>query len=92
MCAQCYNYTMNTVSGSVCKPLCNLEIDIIRCLGGHGNKPHVIEAEWNGVKVVLKTDKPLSYFQEYLPPVMRRRKFNITTTELIHHVSRNLTT
>ena len=47
------------MAGSLCKPLCvTKEIEFTRCLG-HGVKAHVLQAEWRGRNLVLKSTKPI---------------------------------
>ena len=75
------------MTGSLCKPLCvNKEIKIRKCLG-HGVKPHVLEAEWKGVKIVLKMEQPSKHFMDFMPPVKNKAKFNLTRKDIIQYVS-----
>lgn len=80
-------------SGSICKPLCiTKEIVFQSCLG-HGVKLHVLEAEWNGNKVVLKTPKPLRsdaaviMTDALFPSNTRKEDVKMSAQELIYHVS-----
>lgn len=55
---QCINYTRGLTSGSLCYPLCTDEIKYKECLG-HGVKPHVLRASWQGKDVILKVKREL---------------------------------
>lgn len=58
---------------------------------GHGVKLHVLEAEWNGTIIVLKSPKSLG---EGLAPKItngfigngRREEFRMSTHDLVYHV------
>ena len=53
---QCRDYASGVVGGSLCEPLCvRREVEFVRCLG-HGVKMHVLQAQWAGNTVVLKTN------------------------------------
>ena len=79
---------MNTVTGSLCKPLCvTKEVQLKRCLG-HAVKLHVLEAEWNGLKVILKTSEYFGHewTPEVLPHGVSEDDFKLTTAEFVKHV------
>ncbi len=56
---QCAGYTDGEVAGSLCKPLCETkEINITKCIGGHGVKPLVLVAERKAKPVIIKSVRP----------------------------------
>ena len=75
---QCKNYTDGLITGDLCEPLCiQKEIHFQRCLE-HGRKLHVLQAEWRGIPIILKTPKPLGHKleQRVLPgEVLTREEF-----------------
>ena len=87
------NYTRGIVAGSICEPLCvTKEIKFRNCLG-HGVKLHVLETEWNGDTVVLKTHKPLGtelamkMADVLVPKNTKKEEFTISIEEFTIHVS-----
>ncbi len=84
------------MTGSLCGPLCDSkEIRFKKCLG-HGGKLHVLEAEWNGDIIVLKTPKPVgtslvsAILQSLVPKDMKKEDFMLPAEKFIFHVSRLL--
>lgn len=93
--SQCLNYTVGLVAGSICNPLCKSEeIRLRRCLG-HGVKLHVLEAEWQGKIVILKTpknlgtDAALQMATTLVPHHIRREEFTIEAGALATQVCEN---
>lgn len=87
---------MNIVAGSLCGPLCiTKEMELKSCLG-HGVKMHVLEAYWNGLRVVLKAKEPLGSklsvwsVNGLLPLGVSKEDFKLTTAEFIYHVCNRL--
>ena len=75
------------MSGSLCRPLCvTKEIQFTQCLG-HGVKAHVLQAEWRGRSVVLKSTKPIreSVFATYFINETDQRE--MTKLQFIRDVS-----
>ena len=73
------------ITGSLCIPLCHTkEIKFKQCLG-HGVKLHVLEAEWKGNAIVLKTT---TFLEGILPMWVTdvRDNFTVTTKYFVHHV------
>ena len=91
---QCSNYTAGKISGSLCKPLCiTKEVEFKSCLG-HGVKLHVLEAEWNGERVVLKAPKGLGSSgaiqrTDALFPRNNTKNRKMFLEDLIYHVSKH---
>ncbi len=70
---QCEGYTDGLVAGSLCQPLCKTkEICVTKCIGKHGVKSLIIEAEWNGEPVILKTVRP---YWQHMQRIKYLRKF-----------------
>ena len=71
------------------------EIKLKRCLG-HGVKLHVLQAEWKGLNVVLKSCKPLAskhamwYVDGLIPPNTKKENFGFKMKDFIYHVSKSL--
>lgn len=84
------------MAGSICEPLCiRKEIKFRNCLG-HGVKLHVLETEWNGDTVVLKTPRPLGtnlavkMTDVLIPRSTKKEDFTMSTEEFISHVSESM--
>ena len=79
---QCVNYTRGLASGSLCYPLCTDEIKYKECLG-HGVKPYVLRANWQGKDVILKVKRQLferrvvSHLNDLQADMLNRRHFDI---------------
>ena len=78
----------------MCRPLCTTkEVKFQKCLG-HGVKLYVLEAAWNGNKVVLKTPKPLgtntaiTMTNSLFPSDTKKEDIRMSREEFCHHVSR----
>ena len=76
------NYTKGLASGSLCYPLCTDEIKYTECLG-HGVKPHVLRANWQGKEMILKVKRQLhekrvvSHLTDMHPSSLDRKHFDI---------------
>ena len=52
---QCGRYATGYIAGSLCEPLCTTrEIHVQKCIGAHGLKPFVLQAEWNSKSLIIK--------------------------------------
>ena len=61
----CQDFRMKKVYGSLCHPLCNGEIRIVKCLG-HAVKENVLVAIWESRNIILKSHKSqLSFKPDY---------------------------
>ena len=88
---QCRNYSEGLITGSFCGPLCDThEIEFEKCLG-HGIKLHVLNANWRGKPVILKTSKPLGTLSlgkiSFLFSKPLNHNFKITEQEFMVFVS-----
>jgi len=59
---------------------------------GHGVKLHVLETEWRGVTVIIKSSRPLAsshadYFVNGLIPIQDKNFFGFSLQDFIYHVS-----
>ena len=79
---QCMNYTKGLASGSLCYPLCTDEIKYTECLG-HGVKPYVLRANWQGKDMILKVKRQLherrvvSHLTDLQPVSLNRGHFDL---------------
>lgn len=86
------NYSTGLVTGSLCRPLCDTKEIVFRKCLGHGVKLYVLEAEWNGATIVLKTPKILgtkaavSMADGLMPMNVRREGYNMSVKEFVFHV------
>ncbi len=70
---QCSEYSRGEVYGSLCEPLCSgKEIHFQKCFGGHKQKGLVVQVNWNGESVVLKTFRNLSPSDVAARPIWRK--------------------
>lgn len=87
---QCQNYSKGWITGSLCEPLCvTKEIQFQKCLG-HGVKLHVLQAEWKGSTIVIKTPKPLGSRLARTHLEDSGKDLKLTREEFIAHVRRSL--
>ena len=91
-CTQCRNYSLRLITGTLCSPLCDKsEMKFDKCLG-QGNKLHVLRANWNGDKIILKIPRALESHSnlwqlERLSSTLITEGFKMSKKEIIRCVS-----